>query len=30
MFDYTSRMFHVGHLVPDIEVAMADLGPRWA
>jgi hypothetical protein len=26
VFDYASQMFHVGHLVPDIEVAMADLG----
>lgn len=26
MFDYTSRVFHVGHLVRDINAAMADLG----
>jgi len=25
--DYTNRMFHVGHLVPDIHVAMDQLGP---
>ena len=27
MYDYTSRMFHVGHLVPAIAAAMAELGP---
>ena len=27
MVDYTNRMFHVGHLVPDIHVAMDQLGP---
>ena len=27
MHDYSSRMFHVGHLVPDIAAAMAELGP---
>ena len=27
MFDYTSRMFHVGHLVHDIDASMAELGP---
>lgn len=26
MVDYTAEMFHVGHLVPDIEAAMRDLG----
>lgn len=26
MVDYPSRMFHVGHLVPDIQAAMAELG----
>lgn len=33
MIDYASRMFHVGHLVPDIEAAMeqyaTDLGLQW-
>lgn len=27
MFDYTARMFHVGHLVHDIDAAIAGLGP---
>ena len=26
MVDYTNRMFHVGHLVPDIHAAMDELG----
>jgi hypothetical protein len=26
VFDYTSRMFHVGHLVHDIDAAMSELG----
>lgn len=26
MFEYADRMFHIGHLVPDIEVAMDELG----
>lgn len=26
MFDYAGQMFHVGHLVPDIEAAMDQLG----
>jgi hypothetical protein len=26
VFDYTSRIFHVGHLVPDIGAAMDQLG----
>ena len=29
MVDYTSRMFHVGHLVPNIEQAMAELGAAF-
>lgn len=27
MFEYAEEMFHVGYLVPDIQVAMDDLGP---
>jgi hypothetical protein len=27
LFDYSARMFHIGHLVPNIENAMAELGP---
>lgn len=26
MYDYSSEVFHVGHLVPDIQVAMDELG----
>jgi hypothetical protein len=26
MFDYTSEMFHVGHLVPDLEQGMDQMG----
>ena len=26
MYDYSSEVFHVGHLVPDIQVAMDALG----
>jgi hypothetical protein len=26
MYDYAGQMFHVGHLVPDLEVAMDQLG----
>lgn len=29
MHDYTNEMFHVGHLVPDIRVSMADLGDAF-
>jgi len=27
--DYTNRMFHVGHLVPDIQAAMDELGSAF-
>ena len=26
MYDYTNRMFHIGHLVPDIDAAMLEMG----
>lgn len=28
-YDYSREVFHVGHLVPDIEAAMADLGQAF-